>query len=150
MFPFSDPRFFNFNISLILVVYIISKVCFCLDTKTSYSELVLAVIIMVQLLNIETFTPKRQDCTGRTDCCFWFGSHNRCTWFSLFFFPSLFQEVGFFCICNSTGQSRRKRNSEEACLISPPPQYLPQLSLIPSAPSPSTLQQRDLGVTLPG
>lgn len=147
MFPFSDPRFFS---SLILVLYIISKVCFCLDTKTSYSEVVLAVIIMVQLLNIENFTPKHQDCTGRTDCCFWFGSHNWRAWCSLFFFSSLFQEVGFFCICSTTGQSRRKRNSEEACLISPPPQYLPQLSLIPSAPSPSTLQQWDLGVMLPG
>lgn len=37
-----------------------------------------------------------------------------------FFFSSPFQEVGVFCICSTTGQSRRKRNSEEACLISPP------------------------------
>lgn len=53
--PLSNPRFFNFT-SLTLFLYVVSKVCFCLDNK-ALNEFLLTFTIGVWVLNTEVHKP---------------------------------------------------------------------------------------------
>lgn len=111
-----------------LLLYIIFKICFCMDNKTSCSELLLAIITVVQL-STETDTPKSQGCRGRTSAAFCSVMATG-TLYLAPFSSSLFQGGGGQSVC-VVSQGIEKNLEGTDSISVPPSPSAPQLSLFP-------------------